>query len=46
MNFSATPKLSKKNPEIKLIIERLGGKFTTSINNDTVAVISNKGEHF
>lgn len=44
MNFSATPKLCMKNPEIKLIIERLGGKFTTSITNETVAVISNQDQ--
>ena len=44
MNFSATPKLCMKNPEIRLIIERLGGKFTTSITNETVAVISNQGK--
>lgn len=44
MNFSATPKLGKKNPDIKLIIERLGGRFTTSLTEYSCALISNKDQ--
>lgn len=43
MNFAATPKLSRGNPDIKLIIERLGGRFTTGLSEHTVALISNEG---
>lgn len=46
MNFAATPKLSRGNPDIKLIIERLGGKFTTRLHEHTVALISNEGKSF
>lgn len=43
MNFAATLKLSRGNPDIKLIGERLGGKFTTGLHEHTVALISNEG---
>lgn len=44
ISFSAIGKLSKKNADIKLIIERYGGKFSLSLNEFTVAVISNESE--
>jgi NAD-dependent DNA ligase len=43
LNFSSAGKLSRKNPQLKMLIERLGGKFKAEVNNVTVAVISNKG---
>jgi len=42
MDFSATSKLSRRNPEIKLIIERLGGRFTPGLHQNSVALISNQ----
>jgi hypothetical protein len=41
MNFSSNGKLSLKNSQIKLIIERLGGKLVTHLDDSTVALISN-----
>ena len=43
MNFTATPKLNRSNPDMKLIIERLGGRFTTGLTEQSVALISNEG---
>jgi NAD-dependent DNA ligase len=44
MNFSTHGKLTRKNDEIKAMLGRLGGKLVTSINNLTVALITNEGE--
>ena len=41
INISANTKLSRKNAEIKLIIERLGGKLATHVSSTTVALIAN-----
>jgi len=42
MDFAATSKLARNNPEIKLIIERLGGRFTAGLHEHAVALISNE----
>ncbi|CAF0920722.1 unnamed protein product [Brachionus calyciflorus] len=44
ISFSAIGKLSKKNADIKLIIERYGGRFTSNLSEFTVCVISNEQE--
>lgn len=41
MSFSTVGKLSKKNNEIKLLIEKLGGKIVTTLDDSTVALITN-----
>ena len=46
INISASTKLSRKNAEIKLIIERLGGKLATHVSSTTVALIANAGMLF
>ena len=42
IKFAACPKLSRKNNEIKLIIERLGGKLGSQVDELTVALIANQ----
>ena len=41
MDFALSGKLSQKNNEIKLLIERLGGQVVTNVNDTTVALIAN-----
>lgn len=41
MDFALSGKLSQKNNEIKLLIERLGGHVVTNVNDTTVALIAN-----
>lgn len=40
--FSSTTKINRNNKQLKALIERLGGVFSTSVSMTTVAVISNK----
>ncbi len=42
--FSSCGKLSKTNEQIKLLIEKYGGTYTTELNTFTCAVISNREE--
>lgn len=44
--FSSTNKLNRNNKQLKALIERLGGVFTSTVSMNTVAVISNKGMFF
>ncbi len=41
MNFSTVGKLNKKNAEIKLILDRLGGKLVSNLDDTIVALITN-----
>ena len=45
LNFSTHGKLSRKNEEIKAILMRLGGKLVATIDNLTVALITNESMH-
>jgi predicted DNA-binding WGR domain protein len=44
LHFSSCGKLSKTNQQIKLLIKKYGGIFSTELNTLTCAVISNKEE--
>jgi hypothetical protein len=44
LNFTSCGKLNRPNPQMKLIIERFGGKFSAEIGPATVAVISSTGK--
>jgi poly [ADP-ribose] polymerase 1 len=45
MKFMTAGKLSRTNAEIKSIIENLGGKLSTKIENSVIALITNKAEY-
>lgn len=42
--FSSTAKLNRNNKQLKALVERLGGVFTSQVSVHTVAVFSTKGK--